>query len=184
MDNHSTSAVAAIPGYLAGTWKADPDQSRIAFSVRQLGMRVHGEFTAFDITIRTGDDPSDSSVRATIELASVDTGNGRRDEHVRSATFLDVARHPTASYRSTGIRRDGADWVIDGELTLHGVTRPVPLTVAAAEFDAGPQGGQRARFTATALVSRGEHGIDRWTGGGLVVGDKVAVSLAIQAVRQ
>lgn len=99
---------AAIPGYLAGLWRADPAASTIAFAVRQLLMTtVRGRFTRYDVTIATGEDPLDSSVEAIIELASVDTGNARRDEHLRSATFFDVAEQPTARYRSTGIRRAG-----------------------------------------------------------------------------
>ncbi len=139
MSNHSGHAVAATPGYKSGTWKADPAHSGIAFSVRQLLITtVSGRFTRYDVTIDTGEDPLGSSVNATIELASLDTGNEKRDEHIRSGTFFDVARHPTASYRSTGIRR----------------------------------------------ASRGEFGIDRWTAGGLVVSDKVPISLEIHAIRR
>jgi polyisoprenoid-binding protein YceI len=186
MRNNSGRAAAAIPGYLAGTWKVDPKHSKIAFSVRQLGLKVRGQFTRSDITIITGHDPLDSSVTATIELASLDTGNEKRDAHIRSETFFDVADHPTASYRSTGIRRAGEGWVIDGELTLHGITRKVPLAVTATGFGPGendPDGGRRAGFSATAQVSRGDFGIDRWTGGGLVVSDKVPISFEIQAIQ-
>jgi polyisoprenoid-binding protein YceI len=178
------SITPAIPGYLAGTWKADLEHSKIAFSVRQLGMKVHGRFTEFDITIVTGEDPLDSMVSAAIDLASLDTGNEKRDEHIRSDTFFDVAKHPTAGYNSTGIRRAGEGWVIDGDLTLHGVARNVPLAVAVTGFGPGPNGGRRASFTATAQVNRGEFGIDRWTVGGLVVGDKVPISLEIHAIQQ
>ncbi|HZC53383.1 MAG TPA: YceI family protein [Mycobacterium sp.] len=185
MNNDSTRAVAAIPGYLAGTWKADPAHSEIAFSVRQLLITtVSGRFTRHDVTVVTGEDPLASSVTATIDLASLDTGNDRRDEHVRSNTFLDVAEHPTASYRSTGIRHTGDGWIIDGDLTVHGVTRNAPLAVTATRFGPDPNGDQRAGLTATTQISRGEFGIDRWTGGGAVVSDKIAISLEIEAVLQ
>jgi polyisoprenoid-binding protein YceI len=184
MSNHPGPAAAAIPGYLAGTWKVDPEHSDIAFSVRQLVTKVRGRFTRLDITIVTGDDPLDSSVGASIELASLDTGNEKRDQHIRSDTFFDVAKHPTASYRSTGIRRAGEGWVIAGDLTIHGITRNMPLAVAVTGFGPGPNGGRRAGFSATAQVNRGEFGIDRWTGGGLVVSDKVSISVEIQAVLQ
>lgn len=116
MNNDSDHALAAIPGYQSGTWKVDPAHSDMAFSVRQLlTTTVSGRFTRYDITIVTGEDPLGSSVNATIELASLDTGNEKRDEHIRSDTFFDVAKHPTASYRSTGIRRAGECWVIDGD---------------------------------------------------------------------
>jgi polyisoprenoid-binding protein YceI len=185
MSNDSGHAVAAIPGYKSGTWKVDPARSDIAFSVRQLLITtVSGRFTRYDVTIVTGEDPLGSSVNATIELASLDTGNEKRDEHIRSDTFFDVAKHPTASYRSTGIRRAGEGWVIDGDLTLHGITRNVPLAVAVTGFGPGPNGGRLASFSATAQVNRGEFGIDRWTGGGLVVSDKVPISLEIHAIRR
>ena len=113
-----TPAAVAIPGYLAGTWKADPVHSEIGLSVRQLMVgKIRGQFTSYDITIVTSQDPLGSSVAATIELASIDTGNERRDNHLRSADFFDVETYPTMSYRSTGIRQTDDGWIIDGELT-------------------------------------------------------------------
>lgn len=179
--NNNSDLAAAAPGYRTGTWKVDLAQSEISFSVRQLVTKVHGRMTGFDIAIVTGDDPSHSSVTATIDLASVDTGNPKRDEHLRSATFLDVASHPRATYESTGVRRAGEGWVVDGILSLHGITRPVPLAIADTGFAADPDGGARAIFSATALIDRREFGIDRWTAGG-VVGTKVPISLEITAV--
>lgn len=185
MSNNSGHAVTAIPGYKSGTWKLGPAHSDIAFSVRNLLITtVNGRFTRYDVTIITGEDPLGSSVNATIELASLDTGNEKRDEHLRSDAFLDVAEHPTASYRSTGIRRAGEGWIIDGDLTLHGITRNVPLSIAATGFDASPNGDRQARFSATAHVNRGEFGIDRWSGGGLVSSNTVPISIEIHAARQ
>jgi polyisoprenoid-binding protein YceI len=182
---NTTPTTLAIPAYRTGTWKADPAKSTIAFSVRQvLVTTVRGRFTGHDVTIVTGEDPLGSSVAVTIDLASVDTGNPKRDEHIASVSFLDTAKHPTMSYRSTGIRHADDGWVIDGELTLHGVTRPVPLAVTQTRFGPGPNGEQQAGFSATAQINRGEFGIDRWTGGGAVVSDKVSISLEIEAVLQ
>ena len=178
-------ATVATPGYLAGTWKADPGHSEIGLSVRLLmAGRVRGQFTGYDVTIVTGEDPLGSSVAAEIDLASVHTGNARRDNHLRSADFLETERYPTMSYRSTGIRRAGDGWIVDGELTLHGVIRPVPLAVKANGFGPDRSGAQRAAFSATAEINRGDFGIDRWTGGGAVIGDKVSISLTIEAVLQ
>jgi polyisoprenoid-binding protein YceI len=181
MNNIPDIAAAAVPGYRAGTWKADLAHSDISFSVRQLVTTLHGRMTGFDISIVTGDDPLDSSVSAIINLASVETGNPKRDEHIRSSTFLDVANHSQVRYESTGVRRAGEGWVIDGDLTLHGVTRPVPLAIVATGFAAGLDGGGHASFSATALVDRTDFGIDRWSAGG-VVGRKVPISLEITAV--
>jgi polyisoprenoid-binding protein YceI len=177
----------AIPGYLAGTWTADPIHSEVGFAVRHLVGKTRGRFTTFDATITTGADPSTSSVTATIDMASVDTGFAARDAHLRSAEYFDVEHHPTMTYRSTGVRFADDEWVVDGELTLHGVTRPVPLVVTVNGFGPDPFGGYRAGFSATARLSRREFGIDLTVpldGGGVVVGDKVWIALEIEAVRQ
>ncbi|MEW1690771.1 YceI family protein [Streptomyces sp. NPDC091265] len=181
-----TPATATIPGYLAGTWKADPARCEITFSVRQvLVSKVRGRFTGHDVTIVTGEDPPGSSVAVTIDLATVDTGNERRDAHLRSAAYFEVEEYPTMSYRSTGIRRTGEGWFVDGELTFHGITRQVPLAVTVNGFGPDPSGGRRASFSATARINRRDFGIDiAMDGTGLVVGEKVSVGLEIEAVLQ
>jgi len=157
----------------------------IGFSVQLLMVgKVRGQFTSHDVTIVTSEDPLGSSVAAKIDLASIDTGNERRDNHLRSADFFEVETYPTMSYRSTGIRQTDDGSIIDGELTLHGVTRQVPLAVEANGFGPDPGGGQRASFSATTQINRGDFGIDRWTGGGTVVGGKVSISLKIEIVLQ
>jgi polyisoprenoid-binding protein YceI len=185
---NSAPATVAIPGYLVGTWKADPVHSEISFSVRHLMVsKARGRFTSYDVTIVTSEDPLGSSVAATIDLASIDTGNEPRDNHLRSADYLEVDRYPTMSYRSTGIRGTDDGWVIDGELTLHGVTRQVALAVEVNGFSPDPFGGQRCGFSATAQINRREFGIDStipMDGGGVVVGDKMSISLEIEAVLQ
>ncbi len=185
----SAPATVALPGYLAGIWKADPVHSEIAFSVRHLMVaKVGGRFTSYNVTIVTSRDPRlGSSVAATIDLASVDTGNQLRDDNLRSADYLDVDTYPTMSYRSAGVRQAGDGWVVDGDLTLHGVTRHVPLTVEVNGFSPDPWGGQRAGFSASAQISRRDFGIGDvipLDGGGLAVGDKVSISLEIEAVLQ
>jgi polyisoprenoid-binding protein YceI len=181
-------ATLAIPDYLAGTWKPDPVHSEIAFSVRHLMVsKARGRFTSYDATIVTSQDPLASTVTATIDLASIDTGNAPRDNHLRSADYFDVERYPTMSYRSTGIRQTNSGWVIDGDLTLHGVTRHVPLAVEVNGFGPDPFGGHRAGFSATAQLNRRDFGIDLMlpmAAGGVAVGDKVSISLEIEAVLQ
>jgi polyisoprenoid-binding protein YceI len=184
----SAPASVAIPGYLAGTWKADPVHSEIAFAVRHLMLsKVRGRFTGHDVTIVTSEDPLDSSATVTIDLASVDTGHEVRDNHLRSSDFFDVEKYPTMSYRSTGISRTDDGWIVDGDLTLHGVTRHVPLTVELNGFRPDPWGGQRAGFSATAQINRRDFGIGPTVpmdGGGLALGDKVSITIEIQAVLQ
>jgi polyisoprenoid-binding protein YceI len=182
------TANVAIPGYVAGTWTADPIHSEIAFSVRHLMIsKVRGRFTGYDVTIVTGEDLLSSTVTAAIDLASIDTGNEQRDNHLRSADFFEVEKYPTMSYRSTAVRQADDGLVVDGDLTLHGVTRHVPLAVEMNGFTPDPWGGQRAGFSATAQINRRDFGIDiavPMDAGGVALGDKVSISIEIQAVLQ
>jgi polyisoprenoid-binding protein YceI len=167
----------------SGTWTVDPDNSTIAFAVRQLVTRARGRFVSFDVTIVTSVAESDSFVTATIDLASVVSGNMRRDAHLRK--LMKVEEDPTMSYRSTGLRRSHDGWVIDGELTIHGTTRTVPLAVRANRFPEDPLGDRRATISATAQISRRDFGIAiPGAAGGVVIGDKVSITLEIQAVSQ
>ncbi len=183
----ATDLVAAVPGYQTGTWTIDPDHSDVSFTVRHLMVsKVRGSFRSFAGEIVTADDPLDSSVTATIDLKSIDTNNPQRDDHIRSADFFDVVSHPEMTYRSTGVRVDGGGFVVDGELTLHGVTRAVPLRVELNGFGPDPYGGTRVGLSATATINRRDFGIDitlPMDGGGVVVGDKIAIALEIQAVK-
>jgi polyisoprenoid-binding protein YceI/predicted ester cyclase len=153
--------VGTWPGYLVGTWKADPVHSEIAFSVRHLMIsETSGRLTSYEVRIVTSDDPLGSSVASTFDLASNDTGTEPRDIHLRSADYFEVEKYPTMSYHSTGIRRTDDGWFIDGDPTLHGVTRLVPPTVEVNGFGLDPFGGQRAGFSATAQINRRDVGID------------------------
>jgi polyisoprenoid-binding protein YceI len=183
-----TQSVSAttIPGYRTGTWQIDPVHSEVSFSVRHLMVsKVRGYFTDFSGTIVTADEPTDSSVTATIALNSIDTRSEQRDNHIRSADFFDVESHPTMTYRSTSVSGNGENWTVEGELSLHGVTRPVPLSLELNGFTADPFGGQRVGFSATAEINRRDFGIDislPMDGGGAVVGDKIAITLEVEAV--
>ncbi|HEX9506649.1 MAG TPA: YceI family protein, partial [Acidimicrobiia bacterium] len=141
-----TATDTVIPGYIAGNWTVDTVHSEVGFTVRHLMVsKVRGHFTDFTGTLVTGENVLDSSVEATIQLASIDTSNADRDAHVRSADFFDVEQYPTLTYRSTGIRAEGDGFVVDGELSLHGVTREVPLALEVNGFQAStPFGDTRA----------------------------------------
>jgi polyisoprenoid-binding protein YceI len=175
-----------IPGYRTGTWQIDPVHTEVSFSVRHMMVsKVRGYFTDFSGTIVTADEPTDSSVTATIALNSIDTRNEQRDNHIRSADFFDVESHPTMTYRSTSLSGNGENWTVEGELSLHGVTRRVPLSLELNGFTADPFGGQRAGFSATAEINRRDFGIDismPMDGGGVVVGDKITITLEVEAV--
>jgi polyisoprenoid-binding protein YceI len=106
----SVTATETIPGYIAGTWTIDPVHSEVGFSVRHMMVAtVRGKFGVFSGDIVTGDSPLDSTVTATIDLSSIDTGNADRDNHLRSADFFEVDAHKAMTFRSTRVRRDGQD---------------------------------------------------------------------------
>jgi polyisoprenoid-binding protein YceI len=176
-----TVETTTIPGFRAGTWTIDPVHSEVSFTARHLGVaKVRGTFDAVEATIMTAEDPRQSSVIATIRTTSVNTRNGQRDGHLRSADFLDVDRFPTMTFRSTAIRpQDDGHFLVDGELTLRGVTKPVTLEVEDSCFAEGPQ-GSLAGFSASTEISRTDFDV---TGGpaGAVVGDKIRVGLEIEA---
>ena len=176
------------PGYVAGTWAIDPVHSDVSFTVRHMMVsKVRGRFSKFEGIIRTGDSFVDSSVEASIDMGSIDTNNEQRDGHIRSGDFFDAEKHPTMSYRSLGIRPAGDDYVVEGDLTLHGVTRRVDLALELNGFTKDPYGGTRSGFTATTEISRKDFGITTdlpMDGGGTVVGDKIQITLEIEAVLQ
>ena len=165
------------------TWTVDPDTSTIEFAVRQLVSKARGRFTSHDVTIVGSADGSNPFVTATIDLASVDSGNPRRDGHLRR--LMKVEDDSTMTYRSTELRWSNGVWVIAGELTIHGTTRPVPLTVRANRFTHDDLGTRRAAISATAQVSRRDFGITiPGAAGGVVIGDKISIGLEIRAVRE
>ena len=182
----SVITTETIPGYVAGTWIIDPVHSEVGFSVRHMMVsKVRGKFASFDGEIVTAENPLDSAVTATVDLSSVDTGNADRDNHIRSADFFEVEAHQTMTFRSTGIRVDDGDYVLDGELTLRGVTKNVSLALELGGFGPDAFGGVRSGFTATGTINRKDFGVDfnaAMETGGVVVGDKVTVQLEIEAV--
>ena len=181
-----TTATTQIPGYIAGTWDIDPVHSDVSFTVRHMMVsKVRGRFGSFSGEITTGDDITSSTVTATIDATSIDTNNAQRDGHIRSADFFDVENHPTWTFTSTGVRTDGDDHVLDGELTIKGVTRPVSLALEVNGFGPDAYGGTRVGFSATTQINRSDYGVDiamPLDGGGVVVSEKVQVALEIEAV--
>jgi polyisoprenoid-binding protein YceI len=178
----------AVPGYAAGTWTIDPVHSEVGFTVKHLMVsKVRGKFRTFTGQLVTAENPLDSTVTAEVELSSIDTGNEQRDNHIRSADFFEVEAYPTMTYRSTGIRPDGDDFVLEGDLTLKGVTRPVPLKLELNGFGPDFSGVTRAGFTATGEINRRDFGVN-FSGlteaGVVVVSDKITLHLEIEAVLQ
>src|ERR1700712_5443090 len=138
-----------IPGYVAGTWDIDPVHSDVSFTVRHMMVsKVRGRLGAISGQIVTAPQFTDSTVTASVDASSVDTGNAQCDGHIRTADFFEVETHPTCEFRSTAIRADGDDYALDGELTIKGVTKPVSFDLEVNGFGPDAYGGTRAGFSA------------------------------------
>jgi polyisoprenoid-binding protein YceI len=187
--NPVTRTVDGVEIPATGTFALDASHSHVGFSVRHVMVsKTKGRFTEVDGAVVIAEDPTDSSVEVTIQAASVDTRDETRDGHLRSADFLDVDQHPTLTYRSTAVRPAGkGHWAVDGELTVKGVTRPVPLEVTFEGGARDPWGGERIGFTATAELEREDFGLT-WNQaletGGVLVGKTVKIEIEAEAVRQ
>jgi polyisoprenoid-binding protein YceI len=166
---------------IAGTWTIDASHSEVGFTVRHLMSKVRGQFTSFEGTLTTGDSLDSTRATATVDLNSIDTRDAQRDGHLRSADFFDVETHGQMTFTTTSF--DGA--VATGELTLKGVTKPVELEVEFLGLGQDPWGGQRLGFEASTTINRKDWGVDfniPLDGGKVLIGDKVSIHLAVEAV--
>ncbi|MGI8667669.1 MAG: YceI family protein [Jatrophihabitans sp.] len=181
-----TVEASTIPGYLVGTWTIDAVHSDVSFSVRHMMVsKVKGRFGAFSGTIVTAENTLASTVTAEIDLTSIDTNNSQRDDHIRSADFFEVEKYPVMTFSSTSVQADGNDFVVHGDLSLKGHTKNVALTLELNGIGPDPFGGTRVGFSASTEISRKEFGVDidmPLDGGGVVIGDKISISLEIEAV--
>jgi polyisoprenoid-binding protein YceI len=185
----STAAVE-IPGYVAGTWAIDPVHSEVSFVVRHMMVsKVRGRFDKFEATIVTAENPLESSVTATVDVTSINTGQEQRDAHIRSADFFEAEKHPTMTFTSTGVRADGDEFLLDGDLTIRGTTKPVTFKLEVSGFGPDAYGGTRAGFSATTEINRHDFGVS-FNGpipgvpGGVAVSDKVTITLEAEGVLQ
>jgi polyisoprenoid-binding protein YceI len=173
-------------GLTAGTWNIDPAHSEVTFVIRHLMTKVRGSFTEFAGAIQIAESVEASTATAEIQLTSIDTRHADRDAHIRSADILDIDNHPTITFATKGVRAEDGDYLVDGDLTIKTVTRPVTLAVEFNGTAVDPWGGTRAGFTATTSISRKEYGIEfnvPLGGDKALLGDKVDIQLEIQAVR-
>ena len=178
--------MTSIPNFVAGTWDIDPVHSEVSFVVRHMMVsKVRGRFEKVSGEIVTGDSTEDSRVAATIDVSSISTGNEQRDGHIRSADFFEVESYPEWTFTSTAVVAKGDGYVLAGDLTIKGITKPVELDLEVNGFGPDAWGGTRAGFTATTTIKRSDFGVDiamPMEGGGVVVSEKVGVELEIQAV--
>jgi polyisoprenoid-binding protein YceI len=170
-------------------YKIDPDHSNVGFSIRHFFSKVPGHFKNYEGTIAL--DPKDLSkakVDVSIDTGSIDTGVEDRDKHLKSPDFFDAAKYPKMTFVSTEVIQKGPNHAaVKGNLTLHGVTKPVTLEADVLGFSPDPWGGYRGGFEAKTTLKRSDFGIS-WNkaveGGGLLLGDDVEVTLNIEAVRE
>ncbi|GIF69435.1 polyisoprenoid-binding protein [Asanoa ishikariensis] len=173
----------------AGTYVLDQAHKRVSFAVSHMVVsRVHGTFDEAAATIAVGEDPLATSVTATIEAASIATAQAGRDEHLRSGDFLDVDQYPTLEFRSTGVKsRSGNEFVMSGELTIKGVTRPVDLKVEFEGVGRSPSGKDIFGFIASTEIDREDFGLT-WNvaleTGGVLVGKRIKIEIEGEAIRQ
>jgi polyisoprenoid-binding protein YceI len=156
----STTTDTTLP-LRSGAWALDVSHANVSFAIRHLGVaKVRGRFTDFSADVTIGETLADTSVTATIDLASIDTANADRDAHVRSDDILDVANRPTMAFRSTEITGEGNDWTVAGEVTIGGITKPLVLEVELGGIEDFPLGGPRhAGFEARGEIRRSDFGI-------------------------
>ena len=170
-----------------GTWAIDPAHSSIDFSVRHLMVsKVRGRFETFSGHITVAPDGT-PAVTAEIDIASLNTGNAQRDDHVKSPDFFDAANHPVATFASTAVRPNGEAYLLDGNLSIKGVTWPVTLNLEFNGVSPGQGYGEVSGYDASIVLNRKDFGIDLdlpMETGGAVVGDKVTITLNIEAVKQ
>jgi len=182
-----TSTLEQFEGLKAGTWTIDASHSEVGFTVRHLMSKVRGQFRTFEGTLTVADNPLESSVTATIDLSSVDTRNEQRDDHLRSNDFFSVEDSSTMTFESTEILDRDGELVARGNLTINDVTKPIDLTLDYLGVGTDPWGGSRVGFEGSTSLSRKEWGIDfniPLEGDKLMIGDKVNVVIAVEAVHQ
>lgn len=171
-----------------GTYVIDASHSEAAFSVRHAGIaKVRGTVAITDGVITVGEDLAVSGVTATLDPATIDTRDANRDGHLKSADFFEVEKFPAWTFTSTSVEADGEDYVVTGDLTIHGVTQQVRLATEFNGTATDPFGNPRAGFSARTEISRKDFGLT-WNAaletGGVLVGDKVTITLEISAIHQ
>ena len=186
MTTTPTSDLALLPADTV--WEIDPGHAEVAFIGRHFMLtKVRGRFTDVTGEFRVGASMADASVDVRIGMASVESGNPARDEHIRSAELFDVEAHPTATFRSTAVEWSGDRGTVHGDLTIHGVTREVQLKAEVQGVDVDPWGNERVGLEVTGQINRGDFGMtfnQALGSGNLLVSDKVKLALDISAIKQ
>ncbi len=177
------AAITRIEDLPAGTWDVDPSHTEAGFVARHLMVsKVRGRFADVQGTVEVADPVTASTVRVSIPMASVHTGNADRDNHLRSGDFFDVEKFPEMTFESTSF--DGSE--LAGDLTIKGVTKPVTFEVEFNGVQTDPYGNTKAGFEATTTIKRSDWGLN-WNaaieGGGVLVSEKITVELDVQLAK-
>jgi polyisoprenoid-binding protein YceI len=183
-----TTITDTHPSYVAGTWVLDPTHSEVTFSVKHLAIsKVRGTFERFTATIVTAEDPAKSTVEASIEVASVNTNQKDRDNHLRTNDFFKADEFPNMTFASTSVVLDGDDITVTGDLTLRGVTKSVTLKGEFGGIVTDGYGQTKAGFAASTKINRHDFGVS-WNAaleaGGFTLGDDVSINFELQFVLQ
>ena len=175
---------AIVPA--AGAWTIDGSHTSAEFIVRHLMVaKVRGGFESVSGTIEVAEDPTASSVEVVIDTSSVATGDTERDGHLKSVDFFDIENHPEMRFVSTAVRSSGSSWILDANLTIKDVTKPVTLEFEFVGLASDPWGNQKAAFSATTAINREDWDLS-WNvpleAGGVLVSKKVSIEIEMQAV--
>jgi len=186
---HEISPTRTVDGHVLpapGAWEIDPGHTDVAFIGRHFMVtKVRGRFTDVSGRVVIAPHLDDSKVEVNINMASVESGSEARDEHIKSSELFDVQQFPTATFRSTKVDWRGISGVVHGDLTIHGVTRPVDLAVTFEGYVRDPWGGDRGIFSARTKVNREDYGIT-WNvaleAGGLLVSKDIQSEIELETV--
>lgn len=183
-----TRAVAGVQLPASGSWVVDPGHAEVGFVGRHFMLtKVRGRFTGVEGAAEIGAEPTDTRVSVTIDMATVSSGDQTRDDHLRSADFFDVQRHPTATFTTTSVDWDGTAGTMTGSLTIKGVSRPVTLQVEYVGYARDPWDDDRAVFSARGQVDREDWGLT-WNmplaSGGLLVSKEITLEIEVELIRR
>ena len=182
----ATATPVRVP---TGRWAVDPSHSSVEFQVKHLGIaNVRGYFANFGGTVEIGEDLASAKVHGTVDAGSIDTNDEGRDAHLRSPDFFDVGQYPDISFKSTEITPTGDEtFEITGDLTMHGVTRPLKLEAEITGTEQDPYGNDRVALEVTGQLNRSDYGMtfNQVLGSGnALVSDRVKLRLDVSAIKQ
>jgi polyisoprenoid-binding protein YceI len=186
---NSERTVNGVTFPVPGIWALDPAHTSVEFQAKHLMVaKVKGHFAGAQGALEIAEDPTRSSAQITIDATTLSTGVGDRDAHLKSADFLEVDAYPEITFRTSALEHDGgSDWKLRGDLSIHGVTRPVTLETEYNGVGVDPWGGTRAFFSAETKIDREDWGLT-WNqaleAGGWLVGKEIRIAIEVEAVRR